>query len=124
MPGEVLWVVEDVYMSGLAYWPQTSHHRIDLPEPLRVEGTWWVGYWGQWPLGDAEFYVGADLNGPGGGSPMTKIAPGQGYPTGWQDVDIAWGPTAALGIGAEVEPCPPTPVESETWGAIKAMFRE
>jgi len=52
---------------------------------------------------------------------MMKIPPGAGYPTGWQSVDLVWGPTAALGIGAEVDL--PTPAEPTTWGSIKALYR-
>jgi hypothetical protein len=121
-PGEVVRLVADLVPSGLPPWPLFSRQVFELEDPPCVQDSWWVGYWGNWPGYYARFYVGADLNGPGGGSPMTKIAPGQGYPTGWQDVDIVWGQTAALGIGAEVEDCP-TPVESPTWGAVKALFR-
>ncbi len=121
-PGEVLEVLLDVIVVGMAQWPRYSRHFIDLPEPLYAEGTWWVGFWGQWPAYEPSYYVGADLNGPGGGSPMTKIAPGQGYPEGWQNVAVRWGPTAALGIGAEVAESP-SPVSCEAWGAIKALFQ-
>jgi hypothetical protein len=120
MPGLVLGAAFHVVPSVPA-WVFTRNI-IEFPQAVDVAGTWWIGYWGDWPLNEPYFYVGADLNGPGGGRPMTKIAPGQGYPEGWQDVSIAWGPTAALGIGAVVEETP-SPVESETWGAIKSMFR-
>jgi hypothetical protein len=106
----------------LAGWPMIARNVFTLPEPVCVEGTWWIGYWADYS-GWIPFFVAADVDGPGGGSPLTKIAPGQGYPTGWQDVAVRWGPTAALGIGAEVDSCPPTPVEGATWGSIKVMFR-
>ena len=123
VPGEVLAVEWHVEIDSLTYWPQFSRHLVYFQQPVRTDEVWWVGFWPRMPFWEPDFYVGADLDGPGGGSSMTKIAPGQGYPTGWQDVAVRWGPTAALGIGAEVEECP-TPVESPTWGAIKAMFRE
>ncbi len=63
----------------------------------------------------------ADLNGPGG-CPFTCIAPGIGYPTGWQDVDTVFGPTRAVGIGTWVRE-PPTPVQEKSWGAVKALYR-
>ena len=68
------------------------------------------------------WWVGADLDGPGG-FPYTNIAPGIGFPTGWQDVSVLWGPTQALGIGAEVLPCDPVPTVGTTWGRIKALLR-
>ena len=122
VPGEVLRVLPGIetYTSGL--WPHFGRNVFELPEPVCVGTRWWVGYWGDYGS-MAPFFVGADLDGPGGGSSATKIAPGQGYPTGWQDVSVRWGPTAALGIGAEVDSCPPTPVENGTWGAIKALYR-
>lgn len=36
---------------------------------------------------------------------------------------MVWHPTTALGIGAEADSCPPTPVEQTTWGALKSLFR-
>ena len=53
---------------------------------------------------------------------LTNIAPGIGFPTGWNDVSVVWGPTVALGIGAEVLPCEPTPTKTTSWGAIKALY--
>jgi len=122
VPGEVLRLVEDVWLLNVPSWPTVGRNCIGLPEPVCVGDTWWVGFWGRWPNNQADFFIAADLDGPGGGSPMTKIAPGQGFPTGWHGVALVWGPTAALGIGAVVEECP-TPVESETWGSIKALYR-
>lgn len=53
---------------------------------------------------------------------MTKIHSSTGYPEGWQNVSVVWGPTQALGIGAEVIECTNTPVKETTWGAIKALY--
>lgn len=122
-PGSVLLMVSNVPMGYIPQWPWVGRNVIELPEPLCVDADWWVGFWGRWELAGVEFFIAADLDGPGGGFPATKIASGQGYPTGWQNVSVRWGPTAALGIGAEVDSCPPTPVESETWGSIKALYR-
>ncbi len=119
-PGQVLTIVPgaNVYVPT---WPEWARNVVELASPICVDEVWWVGYWGNWP---AEYFITADLDGPGGGVPMTKIGPGLGYPTGWQDVAIVWRPTAALGIGAKADSCPPTPVDETTWGAIKAMFRQ
>jgi hypothetical protein len=122
MPGAVLRVVPHIEYYSAGFWPYFARNNFELPDPVCTGSEWWVGYWGDYG-GAAAFYVGADLDGPGSGASATKVAPGQGYPTGWQDVSMKWGPTAALGIGADVDSCPPTPVESETWGSIKALFR-
>jgi len=122
VPGEVLALEPDVLLGVLPYWPSVDRFFVELTESLCVEDVWWVGFWGRWPLFDAYFWVGADLDGPGGGAPMTKIAPGLEWPEGWQDVAVRFGPTAALGIGAEVEELP-SPAESATWGAIKRLFQ-
>jgi hypothetical protein len=122
-PGSVLFAVHGVSDILAGMWPLVTRNVVGLPESVCVDGTWWVGYWGDY-AGWAPFLVGADLDGAGGGASFTRIAPGQGFPTGWQDVSVRWGPTAALGIGAEVDSCPPTPTQGTTWGAIKAMFRE
>ena len=51
------------------------------------------------------------------------IAPGIGYPTGWGHPDLIWPSTQSLGIAAYF--CePPSPVESPTWGAVKALFQK
>ena len=81
-----------------------------------------MGYWGNWPDAPGGWFVGADTNGFGG-CPLTCIRPGIGYPTGWQNVSIIWGPTTALGIGAEAHECGATPVRESSWGQIKAPFR-
>jgi hypothetical protein len=122
MPGEVLAVVVRYHLLDVAYWPEVTRIVIDMPAPVCLGDSWWVGYWGHWPNDYGSFYIGADLNGPGGGTPMLKIAPGLQWPEGWQDVEVRWGPTAALGIGAEVEETP-SPAVSQTWGCIKGLFR-
>lgn len=101
IPGAVRVLKTNVGITGIAFWPEVSRHTIELDAALPSGSTWWVGYWGNWPGGVQSWFVGADLDGPGG-EPRTKIAPGVGYPTGWQDVSIVWGPTSAIGIGAAV----------------------
>ena len=122
VPGDVLAMEPEVCLDGVPWWPYVGRYTVAMAEPPLVDGVWWVGFWGRWPLSDPAFWICADQNGPGGGSPKTKIAPGQQWPEGWQDVPAERGPTAALGIGAEVGDCP-TPADGPTWGAIKAMFR-
>ena len=121
-PGEVLDVLVGFHVWYADGWPEWTRVEVEFPAPVCVSGRWWVGYWGAWPHLIACFGICADLDGPGGGSPMMKIAPGLQWPEGWQDVEVRWGPTAALGIGAEVEEAP-SPPASETWGLIKDLFR-
>ena len=122
IPGGVLALVPDYDALWVGDWPQWRRVVVELPSPICTGAEWWVGYWGVWPGWAAHFGVCADLDGPGGGSPMYKIAPGLEWPEGWQDVSVRWGSTAALGIGAEVDETP-SPVVSPTWGEVKSLFR-
>ena len=72
-------------------------------------------------LTQCEEYVCADESGPGG-HPWTNIAPGIGYPSGWQNPNVVWPNCRSLGIGATITE-EPSPVESVTWGAIKTLFQ-
>jgi hypothetical protein len=119
IPNNVLAVTIGVVPSAPAMWPNISVHDVDTVDGI-VNGDFWVGYWPNWPGGPSGWFIGADLDGFGG-LPFTNIAPGIGYPTGWNNVSVVWGPTQAIGIGAwlteEV-----IPVEESTWGAIKALY--
>ena len=98
-PGNVLSVTTDANPCPVAFWPEVSTHDFAV-NYTQVSGAFWVGYWGSnFGTGSCDYFIAADVDGPGG-CPMTNIAPGIGYPTGWQNVSIVWGPTAALGIGA------------------------
>jgi hypothetical protein len=121
-PGEVLALITGCWVDG-APWGDWYRNVIDLSAPVCVGAPWWVGYWMLWSDAWTQYYLCADVNGPGGGSPMYKIAPGLEWPEGWQPVEVRWGRTAALGIGAEVEETP-SPVTAETWGTIKEFFRD
>lgn len=121
-PGAVQCMLSDVDPGPVEFWPRVSRHVIDFPEGCCSDSAWWVGYWGTWVGESVGWYVGADLDGPERTCPLTNIAPGLGYPTGWTDVSIVWGPTRSLGIGAMVRPCETTPTTSAGWGEIKALF--
>jgi hypothetical protein len=123
-PGNVLAVVHAL-VEGVAAWPNFSRHFVELPENVSLPV--WVGYWGDWPDELASWYVCADTDpdGPNAGAPMTNIAPGIGYPTGWQSVDLVWPldrRTRALGLGAVIYGGP-VPVDGPTWASIKSLFR-
>jgi hypothetical protein len=98
-PGAVVGVVTGHVFSGIAFWPSISQHDADLNIDVTT-GEFTVGYWGNWPQsGPCAWYVAADLDGDEG-HPWTNIAPGIGYPTGWNDVSSVWGYTPSIGIGA------------------------
>lgn len=122
VPGAVLNVSTGANPGPIAFWPSLSRHAF----PLNVNGncadTTWVGYWGNWPAAGSGWFVGADLDGFGG-LPYTNIAPGIGYPTGWNNVSIVWGPTQALGAGGEFVACEPVPTIDGTWGQIKNLYK-
>ncbi len=122
IPGNVMCGPAHFTPGTIAFWPNLSRHVFD-PDPNYCcwHGPFWVGYWGVWPGEPAGWFVGADLDGPGG-CPMTNIAPGIGFPTGWTNTSQVWGPTQALGIGCELEDCHDSPVEQTTWGAVKHLY--
>ncbi len=120
-PGNVICAHANVNPGPVAFWPNFSRLRVSM-ESCCTGDAWWVGYWGDWPGQMSALYVAADLNGAGG-CPKTLIAPSIGYPTGWQSVDLAWGSTAAIGIGGEVLPCAPVAVKRSTWGGVKSLYR-
>ncbi len=119
-PNNVLSVATGVVVSAPAFWPSISPHDVDTPD-VAVAGDFFVGYWGNWPGALSAYYVAADLDGFGG-LPRTNIAPGIGYPTGWNDPTVVWGTTQALGLCAYVG-VPPVPVENATWGEIKNLYK-
>ena len=119
-PTAVLSVTAGVAIPGtIAFWPSISEHGIGIT-PTAVSSDFFVGCWGNWPGTMCPWYVAVDADGMSG-SPRTNIAPGIGYPTGWQDVAIVWGPTPSLGIGAFVSQG--TPVRDGSWGSVKRLYR-
>ncbi len=121
-PTSVINVDYGMTVSTPAIWPSFTLADINTTDEVGP-GNFFVGYWGEWPGAIAGWFIGADLDGFGG-MPRTNIAPGIGYPTGWNNVSIIWGPTQAIGLGAYVmvSPPPPVPVENKTWGQIKNLY--
>ncbi len=119
-PGAVLMVTTDIDPGMPAMWPDVSQHDIDLPDFAFSGGEFTVGYWGNWPGMFWIWFVGADLDGPGGHS-WTCLSPGSSYGTGWVDPEVVWGPTQSLGLGFYYGDA--VPVESPTWGRLRALFR-
>jgi hypothetical protein len=117
-PTTVLGVTTGLNPGAIGMWPTISQCDLAIGN-VNVAGDFFVGYWGNWPNGGCQFYCAADLNGFGG-LPRTNIAPGIGYPTGWNDPSIVWGTTMAMGVGAYVTTV--VPVQTTSWGAIKHLY--
>jgi hypothetical protein len=117
-PGAVLGMVTGPRMTNIPWWPAVGQNDVEMD--VLVTAPFTMGYWGPWPEASAWYFCAADQNGPGG-HPWTCIAPGIGYPSGWQDPAVVWPNAKSMGCGVYFEQS--TPAESETWGAIKAMFR-
>jgi hypothetical protein len=127
-PGAVLAVVRDVGFDAIPLWPDVG--AFDFPIYAETGTAFYVGSqanFGPDP-NPCWYYSAADCDGPQG-SPWTCINPGQGYPSGWQDPGVVWGPITAMGYGVytmdsaqgieEAPAAEPAP----SWGAVKSLFR-
>ena len=120
-PGAVLSMTNDIAISGVGYWPSMTTHAIDVVDAAAGANGFFVGYWPQSFAGVlANFGCAMDEDGFGG-VPRTNIAPGIGYPTGWNNPSIAGYILQAFGLSGYVGG-DPTPVENSSWGAIKALY--
>ena len=70
---------------------------------------------------DASSRISREGRRDGRGPTSARRAPGIGYPTGWNDPSVVWGPTQSLGLGLVY--VWNSPVESQSWGSIKSMFK-
>jgi len=102
-PGVVLSMTPGVSPGPVSVWPAISRHTVDISD-VEVSGSYWVGCWGAWPGMEARYFLAAELDWPGTATPRTNIAPGSGYPSGWQDVSLVWGSTQSVGIGVILAP--------------------
>ncbi len=119
-PASVLSMVADVDFYNLLLWPSIGRNDVEIG--CCVTGDFTVGYWNDASDQFCTFYCAADENGSGG-HPWTCIAPGIGYPDGWQHPNVVYPNCVSMGIGVTVTDTP-SPVESKTWGSIKALFCE
>ena len=119
MPGGVLSTTTGVNPCPVSSWPSVTAHDFAITQ-VPVNGNFWVGYWSDDSAQPCGYFIGADLDGFGG-CPFTNIAPGIGYPTGWNNASIVWGATQALGIGAWAT-IAPVPFKATTWGQIKNLY--
>jgi hypothetical protein len=100
-PSNVLSVTAGIHLgTPPAVWPNISTYDIEVTTTTLPQESF-IGFWGDWPGATPGWYIAADLNG-WGGTPRTNVAPGVGYPTGWNDPSSIWGRTASLGIGARL----------------------
>jgi hypothetical protein len=117
-PNNVLSLTSGVAINGVGMWPSITQFDLGIGDTA-VTGAFFVGYWANFSGQGCGYFIAADLDGFGG-LPRTNIAPGIGYPTGWQDPSGVWGPTMALGIGCYLRGS--TPTQETTWGAIKHLY--
>jgi hypothetical protein len=117
-PGAVILVLPGGGFDNVPVWPNVGQNDVEMN--VHQSGPFTVGYWGNWPDGFGLFACVADEDGPRG-HPWTCIAPGQGYPSGWQDPAIVWPNAKSMGCGVYFE-SNPTPAESPTWGVVKSLF--
>ncbi len=116
-PGSVLSMVPGVVIPYAPPWPAIAENHLEIG--CFVSGAFTVGFRSTSTVGT--ILCAADHNGSGG-HPWTCIAPGLGYPSGWQHPNVVYSGCVSMGIGATVTTMP-SPAESETWGAIKSTFR-
>lgn len=118
-PGNVLSMTGGLNPCPVATWPSISTHDMAITN-TPVTGLFWIGYWANNSAQPCGYFIAADTNGFGG-CPFTNIAPGIGYPTGWNNVSAVWGPTQSIGIGAWLG-VGPNPVQETTWGSVKSLY--
>ena len=117
-PSGVLCVVPGVTGLSIPYWPSCGLNEVEIG--CCVTGEFTVGYWADFSDEDCAWYCCIDENGFGG-YPWTCVAPGIGYPTGWQHVSVVWGAGVSCCIGATITDHP-SASDSRTWGSIKDLF--
>jgi hypothetical protein len=109
-PNNVLSVTTGFNPGTIGTWPNITQHDCDIDDVIVPNGgSYFVGWWGTWPGARNGWYVASDENGFGGGLPRTDIAPGIGFPSGWQHPNVVstFAGCMDLGIGVYELPCPP-----------------
>jgi len=118
-PTTVLGVTVGIDPGPIAIWHNVSIHDVDVND-VAVNGPFFVGFWGNWPGAEQPgWWVAADFD--SAGQPRTDVAPGLGYPTGWQNANMFDGGIRSLGICAYLSQ-PGVPVQTSTWGRIKSLY--
>ncbi len=128
-PGAVLQLIPGLVPESIPLWPDVAG--LEYAVEAAVGNNFYVGTQADFGL-SSTFWNAVDLDGPGG-SPWTCIAPGLGFPVGWNDPSIVWtefGQTKSMGYGvyiersSSVDELPGDEVfdPQTTWGSIKALF--
>ncbi len=117
-PQNVIYVLPGVDPGIPGAWPVVTE--LDVPVGFVVEGDITVGYWADFSGTLCEYYLAADTNGPEG-HPWTCVAPGSGFPSGWQHPDYVLGSVQSWALGGYYTEGG-APASSLTWGAIKGLF--
>ena len=130
-PGAVLALRSGVGFDAIPLWPTIGAFDVDIS--AAVGPNFYVGSQADFgAFGPCDYFVAADVDGPGG-SPWTCVAPGSGWePTGWQDPTATFGETASMGYGVYLETSEgieepllePEVDRADTWGGIKTLFGE
>lgn len=131
-PGAVIWQSSGCLLTSVPLWPAVGENRLACGIDMPIND-FAIGYWADFSTALCGWYLAADRTGISG-HPWACVAEGLGYPAGWQDAEVVWGPPiGALGIGASlgffsgvVEEDPDEPEEAEelsTWGLIKGLYR-
>jgi hypothetical protein len=119
LPGNVVCQSLGQSSGPVAFWPSCSEHKFVLncnaPDHF-------LGYWGNWPGANCGWFICSDEDGFAA-CPVSKIAPGIGYPTGWGPLSLipTFAASQSLGI-CEWIGQPVIATESTTWGQIKALY--
>lgn len=123
-PGNVLCVLNGVSPGPVAFWPDISSH--DIRVCCVTNGFHFIGYWPRWPGEGPGWFIAVDEDGPGLGCPRSKMAPGIGYPTGWNHPNLVgtFAGCKALGLReySGQGDCEPTARQATSWGRIKSIY--
>ncbi len=120
-PNNVLSVTTGVNPGNIAMWPNISQHDVDITD-TPTPASYFVGWWGNWVGTGNGWYVASDENGFGGGLPRTNIAPGIGFPSGWQHPNVVSTFAGCMDLGIASYDGGNVPVQETTWGAIKHLY--
>ncbi len=98
-PGAVLFTATGATLSNVPMWPVVGQSDVSLGYYVSA-AEFTLGFWADNRTAQCPWFVASDTNGPAG-HPWTHIAPGTGFPSGWQSpaVVAGWGPVTSLGIG-------------------------
>ena len=118
-PGGVICLVAGVVPQDVPIWPYCGQNDVEMGCCVAAEFT--VGYWADFSDSCCEYYSCVDCTGDFG-FPWTCIAPGIGFPSGWQHARVVDPYIVSLFIGVYFADAP-SPVESATWGSVKRLCR-